>query len=65
MDAKPSSPAHEEKVESNGSVDMQNAKADTQNLKLDKHGYALSPQPSDNKDDPLVLQPPMDISIQC
>ena len=24
------------------------------NVKLDKHGFPLVPQPSDNKDDPLV-----------
>ena len=35
-------------------VDGKEMKPDAQNVKLDKHGYPLVPQPSDNKDDPLV-----------
>ena len=31
-------------------------KHDTQSVKVDKHGYPLVPQPSDNQDGPLVNQ---------
>ena len=57
MDPKPSPPAHDERAES------PDVKPEPQNLKLDKHGYPLSPQPSDNKDDPLVHCPPRKASL--
>ena len=33
---------------------QENGVKHAENIKLDKHGYPLMPQPSDHKDDPLV-----------
>jgi hypothetical protein len=46
------SPSASEKVRGVGVEDG----SETQNLKLDKHGLPLNPQPSDRKDDPLVCR---------
>lgn len=37
-----------------GVIGEEEKKLDAENVKLDKHGFPLVPQPSDNKDDPLV-----------
>jgi hypothetical protein len=42
-------------TEKTAEVEFQGAA--TANLKLDKHGFPLVPQPTDRKDDPLVRQP--------
>jgi hypothetical protein len=41
-------------VENRDLNDPEKLKAENPNLKLDKHGLPLVPQPTDHKDDPLV-----------
>lgn len=41
-------------IDYNGASNGSELKSGADNVKVDKHGFALSPQPSDNKDDPLV-----------
>jgi hypothetical protein len=41
-------------VENRDLIGPEQLKAENPNLKLDKHGLPLVPQPTDHKDDPLV-----------
>jgi hypothetical protein len=41
-------------IENRDLNDPEQLKAENANLKLDKHGLPLVPQPTDHKDDPLV-----------
>ena len=57
----PHTAAHEEgdspnvtMVENRDLNDPEQLKAENPNLKLDKHGLPLVPQPTDHEDDPLV-----------
>lgn len=38
-------------------LEIEDKANDSRSLKLDKHGLPLVPQPTDNKDDPLVSSP--------
>ncbi len=48
---------HHEKIRQSGNIgqiELVHSENPNRNLKLDKHGLPMVPQPSDHKDDPLV-----------
>ena len=68
-DFKPHPNAHEEFAATTrrSDIDDVNEKSTgaetSQDVKLDKHGFPLSPQPSDNKDDPLNWSPTLKLLV--